>query len=210
MWKSGFSADPLRLLVPISKSDIARLNKAKAALRRAENADHASSGLREARKLLEPLVEKNIAEAQYLAASFTLAGEFGPDSAAEEWRYNLLHKAAESGYAPAQFALGQAYDRGGDLACDIEKSAYWFSLSAAQAYPHGQWVHGCNLLGGSGLPKDEALGIMFIRKAAENKFEGALHFMADAHKEGKFGFPKDPRLSVFWREKLQDDDVIAY
>jgi TPR repeat protein len=196
--------------MPISKSDLARLNKAKAALKRAENADHASRGLRDARKLLKPLVEKSIAEAQYLAASFALAHEFKSDAAFEKWRYDLLHKAAGSGYAPAQFALGQAYDRGGDLGHDPEKSAYWFSLSAEQAYPHGQWVHGCNLLGGSGLPKDEALGITFIRKAAENKFEGALQFIADAYEDGKFGFRKDPQLATFWRKKLQDDDVIGY
>jgi hypothetical protein len=55
-----------------------------------------------------------------------------------------------------------------------------------------------------------ALGITFIRKAAENKFEGALQFIADAYEEGKFGFPKDLQLAAFWREKLQDDDVIGY
>ena len=91
-----------------SKSDLARLNKAKAALKRAETADHASRGLRDARKLLKPLVEKSIAEAQYLAASFALAHEFKSGAAFEKWRYDLLHKAAGSGYAPAQFALGQA------------------------------------------------------------------------------------------------------
>jgi TPR repeat protein len=97
-----------------------------------------------------------------------------------------------------------------DLEHAAEKSAYWFSLSAEQRYVHGQWVHGWNLFGGRGLPKDEALGITFICKAAENKFEGALQFIADAYEEGKFGFPKDPQLAAFWREKLQDDDVIHY
>jgi TPR repeat protein len=191
----------------ISKSDLARLNKAKAVMKRAEYAPHASRGLRDARELLKPLVEKNIAEAQYLAASFALAHEFKSDAAEKKWRYDLLHKAAESGYARAQFALGQAWHYG-DLGYDAEKSAYWFSLSAEQSYPPGQWEHGLNLLGGRGLPKDEAFGITFIRKAAENKYEGVLKFIADAYEEGKFGFPKDPRLATFWREKLQDDDVI--
>ncbi len=196
--------------MPISKSDLARLNKAKAAMKLAENADCASRGLRDARRLLKPLVEKNIAEAQYLAASFALANEFESDAAFEKWRYDLLQKAAESGYAPAQFSLGQAYGRGGDLGYDPEKSAYWFSLSAEQGYPQGQWEHGLNLLGGSGLPKDEALGIAFIRKAAENKYQGALEFIADAYDAVKFGFQKDPQLATFWREKLKDDDVIHY
>jgi len=101
--------------MPICKSDLARLNKAKAAMKLAENADYASRGLRDARKLLKPLVEKNIAEAQYLAGSFALANEFESDAAFEKWRYDLFHKAAESGYATAQFSLGQAYDQGGDL-----------------------------------------------------------------------------------------------
>jgi TPR repeat protein len=74
------------------------------------------------------------------------------------------------------------------------------------------WLLGTRIesFAGRGLPKDEALGITFIRKAAENKFEGALQFIADAYEEGKFGFPKDPLLAAFWREKLQDDDVIHY
>lgn len=85
--------------MPISKSDLARLNKAKAAMKRAEYAPHASRGLRDARKLLKPLVEKDIAEAQYLAASFALADEFESDATFNKWRYNLIHKAAESGCA---------------------------------------------------------------------------------------------------------------
>lgn len=196
--------------MPISKADLARLNKAKAAMKLANNAEYASRGLRDARRLLKPLVEKNIAEAQYLAGSFALADEFESDAAFEKWHYDLFHKAAESGYAPAQFSLGQAYSRGGDLGYDPEKSAHWFSRSAEQAYPQGQWEHGLNLLGGSGMAKDEALGIAFILKAAENKYQGALEFIADAYDEGKFGFQKDPQLASFWREKLKDDDVIHY
>lgn len=91
-------------------------------MKRADNANHASEALREARKLLKPLVEKNIAEAQYHAASFTLAHEFKSDAAEKKWRYDLLYKAAESGYPPAQFALGQAWHHG-DLGDDPEKSA---------------------------------------------------------------------------------------
>jgi hypothetical protein len=67
--------------MPISKSDLAQLNKAKAAMKRAEYAPHASRGLWQARKLLKPLVEKNIPEAQYLAASFALGDEFESDAA---------------------------------------------------------------------------------------------------------------------------------
>jgi TPR repeat protein len=130
--------------MPISKSDQARLNKAKAAMKRAEYAPHASRGLRDARKLLKPLVEKNIPEAQYLAASFALAHEFKSEADFNKWRYQLIHKAAESGCAPAQFTLGQAWQYG-DLGHDPEKSAYWFSLSAEQDYSHGYWEHGLNL-----------------------------------------------------------------
>jgi TPR repeat protein len=176
--------------MPSSKSDLARLNKAKAAMKRADYAPHASRGLRDARKLLKPLVEKNIPEAQYLAASFALAHEFKSDADFNKWRYKLIHKAAESGYAPAQFALGQAYDQYGDLEHDAEKSAYWFSLSAEQGYVHGQWVHGWNLFGGRGLPKDEALGITFICKAAENKFEGALQLLRMPMKRVSSAFRK--------------------
>jgi TPR repeat protein len=85
-----------------------------------------------------------------------------------------------------------------------------FHLQPNKAIPPAEWEHGLNLLGGTGLSKDEALGITFIRKAAENKYEGVLQFIADAYEEGKFGFQKDPQLATFWREKIQNDDVIHY
>jgi hypothetical protein len=46
-------------------------------------------------------------------ALFALADEVESDAAFDKWRYQLIHKAADSGYARAQFVLGQAYGQYG-------------------------------------------------------------------------------------------------
>jgi len=61
-----------------------------------------------------------------------------------------------------------------------------------------------------GLPKDELLGIVFIRKAAEQKYQGALEFLADASETGTYGLPKDADQAAYWRGRLQDKDVVHY
>ena len=118
--------------VKLSKSDVAQLNKAKIVFKRAKNANFALRGFREARRFLKPLVDKSIPETRYLAATFGLADEFESNAAFDQWRFGLIHKAAEGGYAAAQFVLGQAYSGRGAIGHDDEKSAYWFSLSAEQ------------------------------------------------------------------------------
>jgi TPR repeat protein len=166
--------------------------------------------IRQAYEMLFPLVENGVPQALYLHACYTLTLECSNDRTHERRHMELIQMAAHAGHAKAQFALGQLYDNGDELGFDTEKSAYWFRLAAEQGYAYAQWVHGINLLSGSGVPRDEALGLDFIRRSAEGRFEGALQFMADAYAEGSNGFPKDEDLATQWRERLRAPDVISY
>ena len=174
-----------------------------------EDPDTVDALLKEAHRLLVPLVAKGLPHAQYLHACCTLGTE-GKDEAEYDRRYcELIEAAAKQGHAKAQFRLGQLYDDG-ELGRNPELSAHWFKLSAEQGYPYAQWVHGLNLMNGTGMEKDPQLGLQYIQRAADGKFEGALQFVADAYAEGKHGYSKDPELSQRWRSKLSDLDVTGY
>jgi uncharacterized protein len=165
---------------------------------------------RKAGELLLPLVKRGMPHARYLYACYLLAKEITDKAAYEQRYFSLIESAAHQGHAKAQFRLGQAYDEGGELGHNAAVSAHWFKLSAEQGYAYAQWVHGLNLLHGVGTAKDEDQGLVYIRRAAEGKFEGAIQFISDAYSEGRFGFPKDKLHSEEWRKKLQDPDVVGY
>ncbi len=117
-----------------------------------------------------------------------------------------LRKAAETGNISAKFAL----------ACEIDEeptkqeSARLFKEAAEAGHVYSMWCHGLNLLSGCGIPKDEDLGLSFIKKAAEKKFEGAIKFVTDAYANGTYGYPKDEKESAIWWKKLTGKDVIHY
>jgi len=174
--------------------------------------DPVASGsfLKQAYFLLRPLVEKRMPHALYLHACCTLSHEVKDEQEFDRRYFGLIKEAAEKGHAKAQFRLGQAYDRGGDLGEDPQQSAAWFRKSAEQGYAYAQWVHGLNLLKGEAVPRDDKLGIEYIQKAAAGKFEGALEFIANAYAEGQHGFPRDESRSQTWRAKLKEPGVIGY
>jgi TPR repeat protein len=156
------------------------------------------------------LVAAGFPEALYLHACCTLSLE-GLDEQAHDARYfALIRQAALGGDERAQFRMGQMHEPESELEADAEASAHWFKLSALQGYPYAQWVHGLNLWTGHGCPRDEALGLDFIRRAAEGRFAGAIQFVADAYAAGSHGYPKDEAQMEIWRRRLDEPGVMSY
>ena len=175
-----------------------------------EDQEQYGSLIEQAFQLLQPLVAAGVPEAMYLHACDTLYLE-GPDEQAfTKRRVELVKAAAEAGHARAQFTLGQMYEPENELPADAAASAYWFEKSALQGYPYAQWVHGLNLLNGSGVEGSEALALDFIRRAAEGRFEGAIQFVADAYAAGTHGYPKDEAQAEIWRRRLDEPGVMTY
>lgn len=166
--------------------------------------------MEQAYQLLAPLVAKQLPAAQYLYACCFLSRECEREEDIEPRYIELIQAAARAGYPRAQFRLAQMLDRGGELEHDAEESARLFWLVAERGDPYAQWVHGLNLLSGSGLPKDEVLGLAFIERAAAGKFEGALDFLAKAYTDGSYGYPKDDKQAQYYRQRMLDGDVISY
>jgi TPR repeat protein len=175
-----------------------------------EHNDRYDSLMEQAYRLLLPLVDRGVADAQYLHSGSTLNLEGLDDESFEKRRIDLVRNAAEAGHARAQFTLGQMYEPDAELPADAAMSAYWFEKSALQGYPYAQWVHGLNLLNGTGLDRNEALALDFIRRAAEGRFEGAIEFVADAYAAGSHGFPNDEAAAAMWRQRLLEPGVLSY
>ncbi len=120
--------------------------------------------------------------------------------------WGAVRKAAEAGCVSAKFAL----------ACEIdepatrEESARLFAEAAVAGHAYAKWCHGLNLLSGTGIEKNEELGLAYIRESAEQKFEGAISFIVDAYAAGTHGYPKDVETSARWRKKLMDKKLIRY
>lgn len=174
--------------------------------------DEQQNGLliRQAFQLLQPQVAAGVPEALYLHACNTLWLEGLDDKAFEERYVALIWEAAHAGHMRAQFALGQMYEPESELEAAAAASAYWFEKSAMQGYPYAQWVHGLNLWTGHGISCDEVLGLEFIRRAAEGRFEGAIQFVADAYAAGTHGYPKDEIQAEIWRRRLDEPGVMSY
>ncbi|MCP3703715.1 MAG: hypothetical protein GY954_12405 [Alteromonas sp.] len=65
-------------------------------------------------------------------------------------------------------------------------------------------------LSGEGIEKNEEMGLAFIKRSAELKFEGAVKFMADACASGTHGQEKNEEKSALWWKKLSDPALIHY
>lgn len=75
-------------------------------------------------------------------------------------------KAAERGYAPAQYNLGVSYMEGKGVSEDPSLAAIWFKKAVDQDHPDGLVGLGVLEWNGNGVPRDRKLSLQHMRKAA--------------------------------------------
>jgi TPR repeat protein len=125
-----------------------------------------------AMRLLRPLADKGNAEAQdYLGTIYTFGEDLGvprDDAAALTW----YRKAANQGYAKAQFNLSFLYMLGRGVPEDQAASTSWARKAANQGYPAGQYMLGLSYLYGVGVPQDYLTAYMWFYLADADKLEG--------------------------------------
>ena len=78
-----------------------------------------------------------------------------------------LKKAAEAGYAKAQFSLGMKYRNGNGVPQDNQKGFYWILKSANQGYDKAMNSAGYMYRHGIGVTKDMGKALEWFKKAAE-------------------------------------------
>lgn len=89
---------------------------------------------------------------------------------ASEW----IQKAAEQGYAEAQFELGVRYYNGEGVPKDLVKAIEWFQKAAKQGYAEAQFNLGWMHSNGEGVPRDSILGYAWFNLAASRGLELAV------------------------------------
>ncbi|MEI6818558.1 MAG: tetratricopeptide repeat protein, partial [Verrucomicrobiota bacterium] len=99
----------------------------------------------------------------FCLGSFTVSAQDEPPAdKIAEWR-----KAAEQGFAPAQFNLGLCYSKGKGVAKDAVEAAKWYRKSAEQGDADAQFNLGIFYANGKGVAKDTVEAAKWYRKAAE-------------------------------------------
>ena len=158
-----------------------------------------------AREIIEPLAKSGYPPALWLKCSLPYDADLS-EEVVEKLHREQVEKAVAAGNVDAKFNLAIELDEEPTQ----KRSASLFKEVAETGHAYAMWCHGLNLLSGNGLEKNEQEGLSFIIKSAENKFEGAIQFVANAYANGTYGFSKDEEASALWWKKLYDSDVISY
>ena len=83
-------------------------------------------------------------------------------------------KAAEQGFAKAQFNLGMMYDNGYGVTQDYAEAVKWFRKAAEQRVTTAQFNLGVMYEKGEGVLQDTIAAHMWFNIAAENGHTGAV------------------------------------
>ena len=132
-----------------------------------------------ANELLALAATRGFPRAQFLVGVFLRSGG-GENNEREavEW----YTKAAEQGYADAQFNLALCYDDGEGVEKDPAKAVEWYTKAAEQGYAQAQCNLGVCYANGSGVKKDPAKAVEWFTKAAE---QGHANAKKELEKLGK-------------------------
>lgn len=183
------------------------MNKYIAEMEKAEKAFE-DGDLELLRKILPPLVEKNIPAAIRINSSF-----FGPDVPEEECDrlyVEGMFKAAELGDLKAKYQVGVFYDLGEyNISQDKEKASYIFKELAEKGDPHCLWIYACELIWGNRtFPKSTHEGIQLLIKASEMGSANACMTLAEFYDKGDFDFQKNIETRDEYRKlALKYDDT---
>ena len=83
--------------------------------------------------------------------------------------FKCFQKAAEQGYAPAQYNLGNMYDSGQGVKQDYFKAVEWYQKAAEQGDASAQYNLGVMYYNGQGVKQDYAKTKEYFGLACDNK-----------------------------------------
>lgn len=118
-----------------------------------------------------------------------------------EKAYVLCKKAAEQGYAIAQYCLGTLYHYGNKgVEQDYGKALEWYHKAAEQGHVMAQHNLGIMYELGQGVARDYAIAFDWVRKAAEQGHAGAQYNLSIMYTNG-WGVAKDVTKAFEWNRK---------
>ena len=112
-------------------------------------------------------------------------------------------KAAEQGYALAQYRLALCYDYGEGVTKDYTEAVKWYRKAAEQGNSDAQCNLGYCYEKGQGVAKDETEAVKWYRKAAEQGDSDAQFNLGNCYEKGQ-GVAKDYTEAVKWYRKAAE------
>ena len=149
-----------------------------------DDADRFQQGL----DFLRRAAEQNDAEAIYLLATMTAAGQGVEQSNVEA--FAQMRRAAELGFADAQFALGTMYFEGTGAAQDPTAALAAFRSAAEGGHKEAMFT-AARIMLTMPDPEMRAEGLSLMNRAIENGHIQATLMLATAYGRGENGLPKD-------------------
>ncbi|MDQ1154504.1 hypothetical protein [Brevundimonas sp. SORGH_AS_0993] len=111
----------------------------------------------------------------------------------------LLKRAADLGYAPAQTYLGQLYLAGGNgLNANPAESRQWGRRAAQGGDPRGMHLYGMQLFEGDGGPTNQTEALTWLKRAAERGLPDSQYNVARIYETGADGVAKNSAEALKW------------
>lgn len=131
-------------------------------------------------------------------AGLTLYRDGKHSQAFEQWR-----SAANSGYPPAQWALGFLYEKGQGTQANITEAVSWYRKAAEQGLPGAQLALGGLYERGQGVAQSDSEAFSLFSKAADRGYPPAIVALGSMYERGK-GTPKDATKAFELYKKASD------
>jgi len=122
---------------------------------------------------IQKAAEQGDADMQYFLGTVYGKGGLGVPQDHTKAMY-WYTKAAETGYAMAQCAIGLAYANGNGVPKDIFEATKWWKKAADQGLPAAQLYLGVSYMSGQGVIRDQQKACVLLRAAAEQGSKDAI------------------------------------
>lgn len=134
------------------------------------------------------------AEALYRLGQIYCEGAVGLNKDAKE-AIQYFTKAAEEGYADAEFAIGKMYQQGNGVDIDDMEAFHWLFKAANNGHVDAQYQVG--LYYESGAMEDKEMALIWFRDAAQGGNEAAQLKLGISYKDGN-GVTQDYTEALCW------------
>jgi len=148
-----------------------------------------------------PLAPRNVsleqaAQSGDLTAQYELALQRIGSGRTQEG-VTLLRRAADRGFAMAQYRLAKLYERGEGVQTDIAVARQWTERAAASGNRRAMHDLGVYFARGEGAPMDEAAAFRWFRQAAELGVADSQYNLGVLYQQGR-GVNASASEALFW------------
>jgi localization factor PodJL len=148
-----------------------------------------------------PLAPRNVsleqaAQSGNLTAQYELALQHLSSGRASDG-VTLLRRAADRGFAMAQYRLAKLYERGEGVPTDLAVARQWTERAAGAGNRRAMHDLGVYFARGEGAPLDEAAAFRWFRQAAELGVADSQYNLGVLYQQGR-GVNASPSEAMFW------------